>query len=363
MMASVLIIDDDLDLLNMLRMMLERGGHSVTTTADGADGLAKAHDLRPDIAIVDVMMPGMHGYQVCRKLREDPVTADMAILVLTARAQPVDREAALEAKADDYMSKPVAPNELLDKVNELLERRQTAGQPQQFLVTLLSLRGGVGVSSIAVNLALTAQQSGVDTCLVDLSLTSGHAALQLRLSPKITWADWLRTPADLKPEAIDKYLLAHESGLKLLAAPFVPAVDANIPPEPFFALLGLLRERFRRVIVDAPSVLNGATRAALQVADEIWLVLAPEVASLQSTVATLRAFKNLGVDDAKVALVSNQVVPRAGLALPAMEKALNRSMAVSLPYDEAQAGAFGQGTPLMISHPDSPLAAAIRAIA
>ena len=192
---------------------------------------------------------------------------------------------------------------------------------------------------------------------------SGHAALQLRLSPKITWADWLRTPADLKPEAIDKYVLAHESGLKLLAAPFVPAPEANIPPEPFLRMLRLLRDKFQRVIVDAPPVLNSAARAALQAADEIWLVLAPEVASLQSTVATLRALKSLNVGDDKVAMVCNQVAPRPGLTAPVIEKALNRALAASLPYDEAQPVAFGQGTPLMIGQPDSPFAAAIRSIA
>jgi pilus assembly protein CpaE len=362
-MANVLVIDDDLDLLNMLRLMLERGGHTVTTTADGADGLVKAHDLKPDVAIIDVMMPGMHGYQVCRKLREDPVTANIAVLILTARAQPVDREAALAAQADDYMPKPVSPNELLSKVSELINRKQAADEPKQFVVTLMSLRGGVGVSSIAVNLALTVRQSGAETCLVDLSPSSGHVALQMRLSPKITWAEWLRTPADLNPQAIDKYLLTHDSGLRVLAAPFVPAPELNVPPEPFLKLLGLLRDRFQRVIIDAPPVLNGAARAALQIADEIWLVLAPEVASLQSTVATLRALTALNVGDDKVALVSNQVSPRPGLTQQAIEKALNRPLAVSLPYDEAQPAAFGQGAPLMIGQPDSPLASAIRAIA
>ena len=362
-MAKILVIDDDLDLLNMLKLMLERGGHNVIITGDGADGLVKAHDLKPELAIVDVMMPGMHGYQVCRKLREDPVTADTAVLILTARAQPVDREAALAAKADDYLSKPVSPNELLSKVTELLNRKQMADGPKQFLVTLMSLRGGVGVSSIAVNLALTVHQSGASTCLVDLSPAAGHAVLQLRLNPKVTWLDWLRTPADLNPQAIDKYLLTHESGLRALAAPFVPAPELNVPPEPFLKMLGLLRDRFQRVIVDAPPVLNSAARAALQIADEIWLVLAPEVASLQSTVATLRALKALNIGDDKIALVSNQVAPRPGLAQPAIEKALNRPLAASLPYDEAQPAAFGQGVPLMIGQPDSPFAAAIREIA
>jgi pilus assembly protein CpaE len=362
-MAGILVIDDDLDLLNMLRLMLERGGHKVTTTADGADGLLKAEALRPDLAIIDVMMPGMHGYQVCRKLRENPATAHTIVLILTARAQPVDRQAALEAKADDYMSKPVSPNELLAKVDELLTRKTEAEAPKQFVVTLLSLRGGVGVSSIAVNLALTVQQSGATTCLVDLAPGSGHAALQLRLNPRVTWLDWLRTPADLKPEAVDKYLLAHESGLKVLAAPFVPAPDLNVPPDPFLKVLELLRERFPRVIIDAPPVLNSAARAALHIADEIWLVLAPEVGSLQSTVATLRALKALEINDDKIAIVSNQAMPRPGLSAQVIEKALNRPLATSLPYDEAQPVAFGQATPLMISQPDSPFAAAIRSIA
>jgi DNA-binding response OmpR family regulator len=124
-MATILVIDDDLDLQQMLRLMLQRGGYKVVTTGDGPDGLAKARAIRPDMAIVDVMMPGMNGYQVVRKMRENPDLSGMVILILTARAQPVDREAAIAAQADDYMPKPFAPNELLAKVNELMAQRGT----------------------------------------------------------------------------------------------------------------------------------------------------------------------------------------------------------------------------------------------
>src|SRR5512139_805895 len=124
-MATILVIDDDLDLQQMLRLMLQRGGHKVVTTGDGPDGLNKARALKPDMAIVDVMMPGMNGYQVVRKLREEPDLDRLAILILTARAQSVDREAAIAAQADDYMPKPFAPNELLAKVSELLANRAT----------------------------------------------------------------------------------------------------------------------------------------------------------------------------------------------------------------------------------------------
>lgn len=177
-MATILVIDDDLDLQQMLRLMLQRGGYKVVTTGDGPDGLTKAKQLKPDMAIVDVMMPGMNGYQVVRKMREDPEIARMAILILTARAQPVDREAAIAAQADDYMPKPFAPNELLAKVNELMANRSAAQGPAKRTVTLLSLRGGVGVTSIAVNLALASQTKGFSTCLVDLKTGPGHVALR-----------------------------------------------------------------------------------------------------------------------------------------------------------------------------------------
>lgn len=359
-MANILVIDDDLDLQSMLRLMLERGGHTVTTTGDGADGLLKAHDLKPDMVIIDVMMPGMHGYDVCRKLREDPVTKDMKILILTARTQPVDRQEAFDAQADDFVPKPIAPDELLKKVGALLSRR-SGSRPEEMMMTLISLRGGVGVSSIAVNLALAMQTSGVSTCVVDLSPASGHIALQLRLQPKITWAAWLRTPDKVNLQELDNHLLKHESGLSVVAAPFIPELGLDIPGDVFAAMFKLLRHQFKFVIVDAPPVLNEAARVALELADEIGLVFTPQVASLQSTIALLRAFKKqLNISEEKVALICNQITPQASLSADVIEKALNRPLSIWIDYDDAQLAAFGQGVPLVLTQPDSPFATAIK---
>src|SRR5512143_2350174 len=167
-MATILVIDDDLDLQQMLRLMLQRGSYTVVTTGDGPDGLAKTKDLTPAMAIVDVMMPGMNGYQVVRKLREDPNLSGMVILILTARAQPVDREAAIAAQADDYMPKPFAPNELLAKVTELMSNRSMTQSPTKKTVGVFSLRGGVGTTSVAVNLALALHIKHPPACLIDL---------------------------------------------------------------------------------------------------------------------------------------------------------------------------------------------------
>lgn len=357
-MARILVIDDDLDLLQMMKLMLQRGGHEPILTADGADGIAKAQQLLPDLAIVDVMMPGMNGYQVARKLREDPTTAGILILILTARAQPVDREAAMAAHADEYMAKPVAPAELLRKINELLNRRGQTALPTNLVVSVLSLRGGVGTTTIAVNLALTLQQAGRQVCLVDLCEKSGHAATLIRLKAQVTWAEALAQINSLSPESLDQILLRHDSGLRLLPSPFLPPTQ---PPagEAVAHLLGLLKLSFDTTVVDL-GALDDAGRAALSASDLVATVLAPEVASLQTMAATLRTVKAANVPDEKIVLVLNNVAPRPGLSAAAIEKALGRTLRANLPYDEAQTQALGQGTPLVVSHPDSPFAAGVR---
>ena len=357
-MARILVIDDDLDLLEMTRMMLQRGGHEAILTGDGMDGIVKAQQLHPELAIVDVMMPGMNGYQVVRKLREDPATADMAVLILSARAQSVDREAALAARADAYMAKPVSPAELLQTITDLLERRSQASLPANLMTSVFSLRGGVGTTTVAVNLALTFRQAGRQVCLVDLCQKSGHAAIQMRLQAKMTWADALLQINNLSPEALDQILLRHDSGLRVLASPFLPPVR---PPagEAIARLLAMLKAAFGATVVDL-GTLDDAGRTAILSSDFVLLVLAPEVASLQTTAATLRTIKALNVPDSHVLLVSNQVALRPGLSPAAIEKALGRKLFANLPYDEAQIEALGQGVPLMPGQFNSPLAAGVR---
>jgi CheY-like chemotaxis protein len=359
-MATILVIDDDLDLQQMLRLMLQRGGYRVVTTGDGPDGLAKAKALKPDMAIVDVMMPGMNGYQVVRKMREELELSSMVILILTARAQSVDREAAIAAQADDYMPKPFAPHELLAKVNELMANRGTTQSPVKRTVGVFSLRGGVGATSVAVNLALAFQAKNLPTCLIDLKLGPGHVALQLRLNAKTTWVDWANGK-EATNDSILKALTKHDSGLEVMAAPIAPAV--NPPPlDRITTMINALRGKFVRVVIDLPGAWGPVAQATVGSVDTIWLVLAPEVGSLQSAMGTLRALKTAKVPDDKVELIANQNMPRPGLALSAIEKALGHSFKGKLPYDDNQNIALGQGSPLLLSQPDSPLAAAIKAL-
>ncbi|RLC69219.1 MAG: DNA-binding response regulator, partial [Chloroflexi bacterium] len=138
-MSTVLIIDDDPSVLKLLDFAMSKAGFRVVLAGDGEEGLEKAQANPPDLAIVDVMMPGLDGYEVCRRLRADPRTAGMAIIVLTARAQAVDRKVALEAGADEYLVKPIMPDELIRLAREVLARPRAAAPlvelPQGRVVT------------------------------------------------------------------------------------------------------------------------------------------------------------------------------------------------------------------------------------
>lgn len=122
--GTVLVVDDDAVILNLLRVNFELEGYQVRTAADGTAALALAHDAqnRVDVVVLDVMMPGIDGLEVARRLRADPATAPIPILLLSAKAQAGDIDAG-RALADDYMTKPFDAGELLARVADLLAER------------------------------------------------------------------------------------------------------------------------------------------------------------------------------------------------------------------------------------------------
>ena len=124
----VLVVDDDARLGASLRRALAYEGHAVEVASDGPGALVAARDRPPDLVVLDVMLPGLDGVEVCRRLRAGGAGSDVPILMLTARDAISDRVAGLDAGADDYLVKPFAPEELLARVRALLRRREPAGR-------------------------------------------------------------------------------------------------------------------------------------------------------------------------------------------------------------------------------------------
>lgn len=121
-MARILVCEDEPDILALITARLEREGHDLTTATDGDDGLRLALQERPDVIVLDWMMPGLSGVEVCAALRAHPDASRIRVLMLTARAQQSDIDAAYAAGADDFVIKPFRPGELQQRIADLLAR-------------------------------------------------------------------------------------------------------------------------------------------------------------------------------------------------------------------------------------------------
>jgi two-component system response regulator MprA len=121
----ILVVDDDPEIVSFLRRGLAYEGYKVDTAADGLEALAKARDREPDLVILDIMMPGIDGIEVSKRLRQG---GDVPVLMLTAKGTVADKVVGLESGADDYLVKPFAFDELLARVRALLRRRQSSGE-------------------------------------------------------------------------------------------------------------------------------------------------------------------------------------------------------------------------------------------
>lgn len=122
---KILIVEDESDVADLLTLNLRKAGFRVLTAADGASGLQKARDDAPDFVVLDLMLPKMSGLEVCKILKSDPATSQIPILMLTAKAEEVDRIVGLECGADDYVTKPFSPREIVLRIRAILRRRET----------------------------------------------------------------------------------------------------------------------------------------------------------------------------------------------------------------------------------------------
>ncbi|NBS49700.1 MAG: DNA-binding response regulator [Verrucomicrobia bacterium] len=137
MRDRVLVVEDEKDVRDMLRLNLKAGGFDVLEAHNGAEGLAIAKAELPSVVILDLMMPEMSGMEVCRALRRNPATSRIPILMLTAKSTEVDKVAGLEVGADDYVTKPFSPRELLLRVRAVARR-----QPDQGVAKPTPIRAG-----------------------------------------------------------------------------------------------------------------------------------------------------------------------------------------------------------------------------
>jgi len=130
----ILIVEDDKDIVELVRYNLEKEDFRVAAAGDGLSGLAQIKKAPPDLLILDLMLPGLAGLEVCKEVRREAKLARLPILMLTARGEEADRVVGLELGADDYVTKPFSPRELVARVKALLRRVEPAGETESLIV-------------------------------------------------------------------------------------------------------------------------------------------------------------------------------------------------------------------------------------
>jgi two-component system alkaline phosphatase synthesis response regulator PhoP len=122
----ILIIEDDPATSRLIDYSLRHEGYQVLRASNGLEGIRKVREEKPDLLILDVMLPGMDGYEICHSLRSHPDTASLPILMFSAKAQGIDKDTGLKVGADDYLAKPADPAEIVKRVENLLAKRKSS---------------------------------------------------------------------------------------------------------------------------------------------------------------------------------------------------------------------------------------------
>ncbi|GAB4505084.1 MAG: response regulator [Anaerolineales bacterium] len=364
MPVRILVVDDNEMNRKMVSAILSKEGYEIVTAPDAANALHTLDAGAPDLAILDVMMPDMDGFELCRQLRHRPDTAAIPIIILTALSELDERLKAFEAGADDFMAKPFQPQELAARVKVLLRRAapQAAMRPetQAEVTALFSLRGGAGVSTLATNLSIgLAQLWAQPVALVDLSLVNGVSALMLDLPLRNSWADLTNIKAEeIDPDVVERVLLKHASGVQVLAAPRRPEEAELLSAEQVDRALDVLCRQVHYLVLDLAHDFSEVTLTALDKADRILLLLSPELAAVRCASIALDAFRRVGYAAEKIHLVLNWTFKGKGLPRAEIEKTLGQRIEVVFPYaEDTLVAALTLGKPPTFADPTSPVGA------
>jgi pilus assembly protein CpaE len=371
MANRILVVDDDVVTLTLTTAVLKQAGYKIFTAQTGLEVLQQIDQVRPDLLVLDLNMPDMNGYEVCRHLRNKPDYTHLPILMLTGADTLEEKVKGFEAGIDDYLVKPFQPVELQARVKSLIRRSSAppptaVAQPTSKVIALCSLRGGVGVSTLAINLSLSlAQIWQLPTVLLDLTLIGGHDAVMLNLPLRNTWADLGNLPpSEIEMEQVEHALLSHPSGLRFLAAPRLLEQGEKVTAEHVSRVITLLKEQYHYVILDLSPDFRETTLAGLDATDQIMLVMTPELASVYVTSRTLDLFDSLGYSRDNVYLILNSTFQHKGLARSDIEAAMQHPINLVIPFaSDLLITAINSGVPVMAKSPEHPFGVLIEDMA
>lgn len=403
MTHKILLIDDHPETLNIIQSVLEQNGYQVIATQSSLNGVALAASEKPDLVMVDGMMPEIDGWEVCRRLRSNEALGHIPIIMFSAVEEAEQKLAGFNAGADDYLTKPTEPEEMIERVEALLASvsarshsqndvqselppdnenllktrmvedktpsaplgRTTGLATDTNLIVVIGARGGVGTTTMSINLAASLAHIGMPTTLVDLDLTQGHIALYLK-QKALRNVNQLASLTTRKLQ--DQYadaITAYQDNLQLiLARTNLLAQQKTLSVKQTSDLIHSLVQPGHCVVADIGRGITAVTRPIVEQADQIIICLRPERVALAAAKKLFARMQDIIFPQTSVGAVLFDFLGGREVPQKAIESYLGQPLLAVVPVQSQEmAQAVNQGVPLVALQAESHTAIIFRRLA
>jgi MinD-like ATPase involved in chromosome partitioning or flagellar assembly len=321
---SILIVDDDFYTLKWLTALLTKAGYLTSTASSGQEGLLKATSERPELIILDLALPDMSGEQVFETLSHNPETAEIAVIVLSARGKADDISGMLNQGVFDYIvKKQGADKELLGKCASFFARGQYTGRlryteklrPTGRMIGFFSAKGGTGVSTLCLNLAYTlSQQVAPKTVLVaDMVLPLGSISIMTDVKQGGSIASLTAENRPFSSEVLSEYIYRSDRwNFSILGGSRNPHEAQQVNPEKIESLFEALKATYDYVIVDFGRTLSRISLPVLRSCGSVVIVVSLDFVTAQLTQTAMNYLAEVGIKKSQIFLILNRAVGREG---------------------------------------------------
>jgi CheY-like chemotaxis protein/MinD-like ATPase involved in chromosome partitioning or flagellar assembly len=359
----ILVIEDDPIAIRLMEYVLKKRGYQVFTTSNGLEGLQIARKEVPDLIILNVMLPGIDGLEVCHRLRAEIQTPQPLILMLSGKAQRTDIANGLSMGADDYLTKPATPSEIVSKVDGLLAQKADARSP---MVVFIGSKEKVGTTTVVVNVAIALAQMGKQVIAVDLCPYEGSISERLGIKPKSAIRRLVQMPADAPGRRVmEPALVVHETGVGVIRIQQPSGDTGDTIPEDIDFPLDRFREATDYFLVDLPFQPTALTRSFLSQCDLAIIVSDYTTEALTGVKSTITVLRFLGISIKRIgAVVTDPVGTFSQKELPSIKSYIEPNIAVSIwgiiPYEAGAMTPSPGNQATIINNDDRPMASSIK---
>jgi pilus assembly protein CpaE len=368
MPEKILVVDDDIDTLRLVGLMLQRQGYQIAAANSGQQALAMADSEKPDLILLDVMMPDMDGYEVTRRLRANPAISTIPIIMFTAKSQVDDKVSGFESGADDYLTKPTQPRELFAHIKAVLSRG-TKARPAPTATTavagnrgrvigVLAVKGGMGVSTLAVNVAISLRlRTKKEVILAEFRPGEGSLSLDLGyLKPEGMSRLLERKPKEITAAETEAELMTHSSGVRMLLASFQPS-DARYTTavDHFNTMTQCMAYQADYIVLDLGPGIPPITNKVLNSCDELVVLLESNPYTIMRTKVLVDELTQRGFGEGRIIVVLyNRVRSEFQIPVAQVQEQFKHGIAIVFtPAPELIFQASKNNIPLVIQHPDN----------